>query len=270
MSIIQGYTKASSQTTSHVASSIHACPMDILIREIFSRLNKTDLSKCSQVCSDWQMVCSNDVVLKQIATETFGNVPSGLNLPLILQEFGSRHLNSSNEIMDRLQDFLGKVSLGHNARFRCVLRTGKYYKELVVEIKGNKDPIQRFSIGATPKITNLDPQEAYFALDVLRTDPSFWAPASDAFESNCSLHKLPTGEFLYEWNAPLNGPFQGTLRIGGLFFGTKEIEEDIGNVIQTKLGEFVLQDNKNTFVNRIAVGALLTSFAAALYLGLSD
>ncbi len=135
------------------------CPLDIFI-EVFSNLSISELGICSQVCHAWQIIINNDGVWNKLVTQIFKNGCGAKNCQNLIREFYSKHLKSNDEILTSLKAFVKKVTLGHNARFRCILQLGAHYQELIVIIKADRE-----RSGSPLYITNFDYTEDYFALN---------------------------------------------------------------------------------------------------------
>lgn len=111
---------------------------DDLSLEIFSYLSPAALGLCCQVNSKWRRLASNNLVWREWGRQQFGQYLNVSNVKEFLRECHSQKLGSNDEIVTRIQDFANRISMGHNGRFRCIIGTGRDYRVISVEIKGDR------------------------------------------------------------------------------------------------------------------------------------
>lgn len=123
---------------SSIAFNPNCMPREIS-RHILSFLKPFDLAQCCQVNSEWNRLASHDDIWLEIAKKIFIN---GANLhpktKARIKAWDSHHLKSHEEILDRIQSFLDKISLGQNARFKCIAQAENGLQTISIEIKGDK------------------------------------------------------------------------------------------------------------------------------------
>jgi len=106
--------------------------------EIFSYLTPAELGCCCRVNSEWRRLANDNSAWREWGRQQFGQYLNVPNVKDFLREYHSQQLRSNDEIVARIQDFVTRVSMDHNGRFRCILGTGRGYRVISVEIKGDR------------------------------------------------------------------------------------------------------------------------------------
>jgi hypothetical protein len=219
--------------------------------QIFSNLSPSDLGRCCQVNSTWRNVASSDDVWRETAIwkQTLEEEPSAIFVPgntikAKIQSIESTTLRSNVEIIKRIQEFVGMIPFGQNARFICYIRENHdsyVLTPLSIEIIGN--PENR---------TVFDFEEETFAvngLDGLLPNFRLSAPHN---EFNWTISKqrkrnrrMTQVQVCQQRSSACS--FYGTIRFvdlsnSGVTY-TTDMEAAITNIVEEKLAEIMTQHN---------------------------
>ena len=261
--------------------SIALNPVKVLPEEtsfqIFSYLEKPDLASCCQVNKGWRRLASDNELWATIARQMFKgealNVP---NIKAFLQKLESQKLKSNEEIIDRLQAFIDRISLGQNARFRCLVSTGSGYQAISVEFKATKDKIAKISNTLTAcedNLTDLDFKDDCIAINgigngsLVAPQPPEYQPKSQSLSKQLAMR-----ERIIVCTIPINGPFQAVLRFPELPHTDLEhqtdMEHNITHMVQVKLDKLASQlSRKNSIIyTTAAVVVALSAYLLNSYL----
>lgn len=110
---------------------------------IFSFLDEKSLSRANQVCATWHCFTNDHLLWQEVAKkikEMFhGQIPRNVNIRNLIIELDQQRARTNDEVIDHFQAFMGKVCLGQEARFRCIIGVGKGFQTISIEIKCNKE-----------------------------------------------------------------------------------------------------------------------------------
>jgi|GEM_PF-5391097 len=119
---------------------------DELLLKVFSYLMPSQVALCCRVNSTWRQLASDNMLWRERGRELFGQYLAVPNVHAFLGEFHSQQLRSNDEIVERIQAFANRVSLGQNGSFRCIIAgAGQGYRTISVEIKGGRTRAPRVS-----------------------------------------------------------------------------------------------------------------------------
>lgn len=113
---------------------------DEVALHIFSYLGFKELGRCCQVSSAWSKLANDESLWGNYTRNYHCERLNKDSLKIVRQEFKPYNLISNDEIVKRIEDFLGKLSLGENGRFRCATAGGGS-QTISLEFKGRKGPI---------------------------------------------------------------------------------------------------------------------------------
>ena len=110
-------------------------PLEIA-NAVFSRLDVYSLGKCRRVSKTWLYVAEQEDTWKTVGknVEWYNQIPKEIwdsastnetKFKTIFLKILSKKLESNDEIIDRFQSFIDRVSIGQTARFRCYLSLGE-------------------------------------------------------------------------------------------------------------------------------------------------
>ncbi len=144
---------------------------DALSLNTFSYLRKEDLVICGLISKHWGHLTSQNQLWEIVARRIFtGPFSEKCNYKLFLQQ-ESKKINTNEEIIDRIQKFINKISLGKNGRLLCSLEVPK---GAIISLE---------IIGARDKITDAhEITEHWIALNAIN-DPTAIADQSERYES---------------------------------------------------------------------------------------
>lgn len=152
-----------------VLDPVSRLPTEISLNSFFY-LNKSDLVSCCQVSKGWRTLADDNQLWKAIAYRTLKDLlPEDISQQCskaFIKEWEARKLKSNEEIIACLQAFVDRISLGQNARFRCVISTGSQYQIISAQISaGNID--RTLDIHGTPRyLTHFDFSGDYFGKNI--------------------------------------------------------------------------------------------------------
>ena len=168
-------------------TNVASLPKDVQLNCIFPPLEPLELTRCCQVCKQWNELASDESLWKEIARRTFGGIPIAQKVKGVLKNIPLRHVKSNDEILERLKAFIGRVNLDQNSRFRCILHIDKYLFEglmphvINVAIIGRRNgtPVNIFDNRAVD-LVSFDYKVDYYALhsigeNSLKTSRTFFA-----------------------------------------------------------------------------------------------
>jgi len=259
-------------------------PLQVLPEEIsfklFSKLEKHHLAACCQVNKNWRRVGNDGRLWAKIAAQMLnGTVPNVPNIKTYLGELESQKVKSNEKIIDRLQAFIDRISLGQNARFRCLISTGPGYQTISVEIKGTTNKIAQ--IPNTPSafqgsLTAFDFKDDCIAINgigngsLIGPQPPKYQPRSVSLSQVAGM-----GESIIVCTIPLHGPFQAVLRFPQILHtdNKTDMERTITNMVQIKLDELASQVVRKNAIMYTAAGVaalsayFLNSYFSDQYMG---
>lgn len=245
-----------------------ALPEEVSL-QIFSYLEKSDLASCCEVNKGWRRLASDNELWAPIARQMFNGedlkVP---NIKASLQVFESKKLKSNEEILDRLQAFINRISLDNNARFRCIITTGSRYQAISVEFKGTQDEIAPQMLPAnTNNLTDFNFKDDCIATNGIGDGSLVAYQPPEHLPKACRTYTLfGIREHIHVFT-PNDGPFQAVLRFPdphmiGLEHQT-DMEHRIMNMVQVKLDKLAGQvSRKNSIMYTTAIGVGVVALGA--------
>lgn len=245
-------------------------PMSVLPRQIgltvLSYLNIQNLGTCCKVSKSWNLLASDNALWGIVSKGIFSETIQADNIKNFLKTYHDQCLVSSDELIDRAEAFVNKLSVDQNSRFRCILGNGTNYRTLSIEILNlNKPP------------NTYDFQYDCFASDtVLKELLVKLTKVSDFFVFKSGNHEqTPIQEGVrgsknleihrHMIKTPVRGPLQGILRFPVLYGEplecSTEIEEKIVNIVKQKLENLAKQSSvEKTPICAISGATVLTGF----------
>lgn len=152
-------------------SYVDRCSDSVLSSSTFSYLKGGELVACCSVSTRWRALASQDKLWERVAKQIFGDALQVPNFRTFLRQCIS---NSNDHIVDRIQAFANRISMGQNARFRCVIgplqgsqTVGNQAVEIIIEGRKQGDgPVDLYSC-LRYHVANLDFTENCIAVNGL-------------------------------------------------------------------------------------------------------
>ena|ERR1700722_16914117 len=248
---------------------------------ILSNLGQKDLGHCSQVCTQWEAFVSDNALWKPGVQQKFSQVQTVPSFKQLLKEVNAQQLQSNDEIVDRVQKFLDRVSLGQNARFRCIIGSGQGQKVLSIEIKGKKegavvlnnefaDPADGIYEFANPanNISDFNFIEDYYAPNGIGNEkltnptPPRYKPRWHLERSDEDLSQHPSFE-VFRIATSARGPFLAIMRSPA--YSNSPISLEIKNAMRIKLDKIAHQSFRETYPLYLAVAGAVLATALFAY-----
>lgn len=228
---------------------------DVLV-SIYQFVPLDQIPGCGLVCRGWR--AHEDKVWEQRARMIYGQPLGVADVKAFLQH---HMLRSNDDIVNRFQDFMGRIQTGENARFRVVF--GSRGQTLDVVIKTDPRPVIDYS--PLPIHHDFDFTESYVAFNGLRDGSLTTLPEVPYSARSHRSREIPN--FRVATRIPIDGTAVATFftdQSSGHAGTTTPLSARMLNIVSRRLDEFDSpQRQRQSLVSQAIVMAMIAAVIMA-------